>query len=1018
MAITFTNKAAAEMQQRVLGTLKQRALGLPSQGLGEGIPRAQARRWIDTILIHMGNLNIRTIDSLLHQILHLGALQLQLPPTVELEFDDANIFAPLYADFLAAASQGGEPQRSLLENALDAVLHLKGCAQFLPKQSFDAALLNVFKHLLTLPPDTEFSDDPQTLQQAMVREYTLFRQATAEMRRVVEADKLNAQKHFGAFLQKCDAIQLYDKPPRSAYSSKESLEQCVLKASISRITPEAEDCFSHFLRRFQQYDALCLPLRTAQYVAHLVRLCRHLLRRLPDLQRLHGLVPMGQLPLTCRRLLADEFCCNEALCRMGNRLLHLLIDEFQDTSGQQWHALEPLAEEALSKAGSLFYVGDVKQAIYGWRGGDPSLFDTVPQKLHQHPQKENLAFNWRSSEDIVAFTNDFFSQLHGQEFAVEVAEAMCGPDAPPEIPLQFARRLADVYGDVRQKVAPHHCGLRGFVHLENIRADDKAALMDAVGRRLQEILLDELRLTSQAPLARPKDVAILVRTNGQAAEVAKWCLEWGVYVVTENSLMLREHPLIQQLVAFLTFLDYPEDNLAFWQCISGEHLFLGQNDLTAATLHNWLSEKGASPLYKRFQRDFPEAWNSAFAPLFYQAGFMSAYDVLCDLISRFRLLQRHPQDELFIRRFLETAYAAEAQGALSLASFLELWTASGDEHKVPLPENLDAVRVITMHKAKGLEFPIVIVPFHHSKSSGNDDLVSWNTFPDAPPVLTQLSPGLGDDYWEKHLPALLEIINVLYVSWTRAVRGLYCLITTTPQYETSSPLLCALRVLLRAFSPEDPDMPVHRGVTPEELDLGPEDQDQEPLAREPSLLAAAGDVPMQWLPGLKIFRSELEEENFEARKRGTLAHRCLEYLACTQAPDTDVDNALRAGLRGYADPHDPAAFAAANKELESQIHAMLSWVRTHPELEPLLKQGRGEQELLDIAGNIYRVDLLAWTTAGPVAVEYKTGGEKPEHRQQLRNYLQLLHALPRSEGHSPRGLLVYPDLQRITPVEN
>ena len=119
----------------------------------------------------MGNLNIRTIDSLLHQILHLGALQLQLPPTVELEFDDANIFAPLYADFLAAASQGGEPQRSLLENALDAVLHLKGCAQiFCPNNPSTAALLNVFKHLLTLPPDTEFSDDPQTLQQAMVRE--------------------------------------------------------------------------------------------------------------------------------------------------------------------------------------------------------------------------------------------------------------------------------------------------------------------------------------------------------------------------------------------------------------------------------------------------------------------------------------------------------------------------------------------------------------------------------------------------------------------------------------------------------------------------------------------------------------------------------------------------------------------------------------------------------------------------------------------------------------------------------
>jgi len=1043
LAITFTNKAAAEMQQRVLRTLKQRALGQDTGSLGSEISREEAGRWVRVILRRMGSLNIRTIDSLLHQVLRLGALQLALPPDVELEFDLENIFAPLYAECIAAAEQGEEPQQELLDQALDADFRLHGCSKFLPSASFRENVAEVFKFLLSMSPDdpaARLLDDPELLQEALLREYDAFLHAARGMHAAVEADRLQATSNFLKFLDKCLNCGLYDEPPSSAYAGKPGLTDCVKAASRSAVSPQAEAAYSLLKERFRRFATLAGPLKRAQSMAHLARLCQHLLQGLPELLRARSLAPAARLPHLARVLLADEVCCNEALCRMGAQLAHLLIDEFQDTSRLQWAALKPLAEEVLSRGGVLFYVGDVKQAIYRWRGGEASLFADVPGQpgIREHAEDAAptpLPHNWRSSIDVVETNNAFFSQLGDPTTAREVAEVMLDKEAPEAAQAALAELLTTVYGDARQQVAPVNIDKRGFVHLEPVFGQDKADLMQRARLRLESLLLEELGLGGPAPAVRPRDVAILVRTNKESAEAARWCLECGLSVITENSLLLREHPLVQQMTALLAFLDYPRDDLAFWDAASGEHLLLGACGLESEELHSWLAGLERGPLYRRFRQDYPGIWREYFEPLFQQAGFMSAYDVLCDITARFRLLERHPTEELYIRRLLETAHAAEEQGALSLAAFLELWKQKGDEQKVPLPENLDAVRVLTIHKSKGLEFPIVIMPFHHGDDGPEGGLAAWEPADLPGPVLAQLQRNLGDTYYAEAVPRLLEQLNLLYVGWTRAERGLYALLTCTKTYLGRSPLLRALQVLLPEFnlsltpdgnedgdadpSAQPPGEACIIGVPVSELGLAPGQAPAEPAPPRPAPLPLeeAGHMPMDWLPRLNIYRSELDEANFEARKRGTLAHRCLEYLQAAGAPAEDVRHALRAGLRGHGDPHDPAAFATDSPLLEEELAAMLAWVRSHPELEPLLQQGRGEQEILTPDGDVKRVDFLAWDAAGPVAVEYKTGGPSPDHEPQLRRYLELLAAMPRAAGAAPRGLLVYLDEQRIQPVE-
>lgn len=1025
LAITFTNKAAAEMQERVLLSLKERALAAPdapADGPAASISPERARQWLDLLIRRMNRLNIRTIDSLLHRVLRLGALELGLPPNVELEFDPNELFDPLFATLENQASQedhDNAPVHALLEKAVDTLLRVQGCKRFLPAPVFDKSLRAVFAFILGTPMALQ-TDDEQ-VKQLLLRLHAELQAATKAMLQALDMDKLEPVVHFSNYLGRLQDCGLYDLPYESAFARKQNLAACLKKASHGRISPQSEALYASLRQAHAHKAGLTPTLRRAISLTQMAAICVPLFQNMEVLQRVRGVTPMARLPLMTHRLLADQTCVSEALCRMGNSLRHLLLDEFQDTSRAQWHSLEPLAHEVLSKRGSLFYVGDVKQAIYGWRGGDAKLFNEVQDSpalaslLEAPPRRGALPTNWRSAPTIVDFNNDFFGQLADPDISRRVAEALLPTnlDAEEQAAVsELAENIRHTYKNVAQKVATKNLGRKGLVRLLDIRADNKGELLDKVKERLHDLLGELLQR------ARPAEIALLVRKNDQAELAAQWLMEWGHAVITENSLLLEQHPLVRQLVALGSFLDYPLDDVAFHACVSSRELFLDACGLPFAELNDWLSRRREGPLYLQFRQRFPAVWEQWLEPLFLRGGFMSAYDVFADAIQRFGLRRRFPNDAIYCNRLLETAHAAESEGAHSLAAFLELWRQSGDQLKIPLPENIDAIRVLTIHKAKGLQFPVVVVPFHHSGKPPGEDLVAWWPPGSQPerelPVLAPLSRGLGRIYWEHALPELLEQLNLLYVAWTRAERELHCCITSAPHYERNSPALRALRVLLESYGlNEDGDSrekgEVESQATPPTVAKPPE-----PL---PSAWREPGAEPMDWLPRLKIYRSELHKEAFAQRRRGTLYHRCLEHLRVADSLEADVERALRAGLRGLSDPHDPAAFAREQELLKEELRPALAWVRGEERLRACLSRGATEQEVLGPQGETRRMDLLAEVDGRLVAVEYKTGSAAPEHITQLRDYLRLLAALPSAGSPPPLGLLAYLDQRRIQHVE-
>eukprot|EP01022_Parablepharisma_sp_SALTPOND_P016256 TRINITY_DN23573_c0_g1_i1.p2 TRINITY_DN23573_c0_g1~~TRINITY_DN23573_c0_g1_i1.p2 ORF type:complete len:1096 (-),score=331.17 TRINITY_DN23573_c0_g1_i1:4405-7692(-) len=1030
VAATFTHAAAQEMKGRVLKSLKERALDL-EKSRADHHPAAlfsttAAAERLAVILRDLGQLNIRTIDSLLFNLLRLSALELGLPPGFEPVFNPAELFEPLYDRIVSRAQDGDDDAQELIAAACQGVLRYDDPGGFMPSTKFQDRLLEVFG--FRAKESTGFADNVDDLEATLSAEHAAYVDACARLADAMQDLGLSCHSNFLKFLDHQRSLEYPQEPKASAYLEKSCLDEVLNKKSKGKATPETEAAYAEIAARNENLRANMTASLSCFAYAPLAALAEEIVQSLDEIQRQRGLLLADRGPALVRSLLENTGGISEAYCRLGLRLHHLLIDEFQDTSRAQWSALAPLIAESLATGGGFLYVGDVKQAIYGWRGGDARLFDQVvhdPQIAPFAPMAEfnNLPCNWRSTADVVQFNNEFFTRLADPDTAKRVAGAML-PKADEALREFFAAGVIHTFTDAAQQVPDSHADDRGLVRLYRLSGEKVDEYQNAVKERLHDLLFDEF-----LPYRRPGEVAVLVRKNEQARVIASWCIEWGLPVVTESSLRIAEHPVIRQLASFLAFIDYPLDDLAFWEVATAEWLWDTPEE--AARLHSWIAEKRrpgsrGEPLHRVFARNFPHIHAAFFQPFLSQAGLMSPYDILREAVARFGLLEKLPEDELFLRRFLEIAHAADEEGRHSISTFLEYWRSQGLEEKAPLPESMDAIHVTTIHKSKGLEFPVVVVPFHDFSAMSRGGLALWRPLgqeseSDEPGYLVTEQSAAGPERDIRLAGTLAEQLHLLYVAWTRPVEELHAFFSMDLRSTGNKQLLDGLGVLLEPYELLAPGDVWETGQR-KPMDLRPPEPEPERL--ECAAPGVPDDTapyrPMAWLPELKIYRSALEEERFEERRRGTLVHRCLEHLvpATVEGPfGEDVERALRAGLRGLADPHDPAAFAADRDDVAEEISAMLRWLLDQPRYPLFLQQGRAEAQIMDESGGVHRPDLLVSMPGEVLVIEYKTGQPSPDHVTQARRYLNLLAQMEPS-GTTLAAHIVYLDLQRIEEVSH
>jgi ATP-dependent helicase/nuclease subunit A len=773
VAITFTNRAAAEMKERIILALKQITLGAqdgPRLSRETGLKPSEAEAWLDTILAHFSDFHCRTIDSLVYALLRAFSLEMGLRPELEVVFEQDAVLDLCFDRLLASVRWEEAEDRlcRLFTELLETYLRIEEARGLVVERGIRKRLWELYKKA-DIPclagPAPDLARAEEDLQRSAEK-------LLGEIRKAGVEDWLNKRSFQTAFLQ--EPLSHVEK----RFFEKASFAE-LLTAKAQGLDEAArallDDLYQGLKQAREQYLAMLARARVHAYMRALEAL-QHEMRWLSERE---GVILGGGWHSLVRGYLQESPGAGAyAFMKLGSQVRHFLIDEFQDTSRPQWEALLPLLEESLATGGSLFYVGDVKQAIYGWRGGDWRLFKeaataSFPSVPSQGRRAETLTMNYRSLPAIVEFNNGLYRVFADEEFARRIAGVILGEKAEEWAQELLAESIKHNFEDVEQEIAP-------FLQQGQTRGRVEVASFSASGAELRQVV--KKRLIEQVKEVwerrKGKGIAVLVRRNQDAEDIAAWLMAEGIPVVTENSLRLRSSDLIKGLIAFLRFLDYPLDDLAFWGALASR-LFQGLPGISPGVLEGFLAVgRWQPPLYRAFEKRLPEATDAFIRPLLARVGFVTPYDLAREVVERFHLLRRFPEEQVFIQRFFELIFQTETRGQRSLSHFLQFWEQGGMEEKIGLPEEISAVRVLTVHKAKGLEFPVVFIPF-----------TNWRL---EPPRLAKLAEGCFVNL-KRPLPSrlekertmmmindALEALNLLYVATTRAEEELYL-------YETSLP---------------------------------------------------------------------------------------------------------------------------------------------------------------------------------------------------------------------------------------
>ncbi|MHB8109353.1 MAG: UvrD-helicase domain-containing protein, partial [Syntrophorhabdaceae bacterium] len=546
VAITFTNKAAQEMRSRIIDWMKRIILDIPFdnspvkplddimrgiitaspdthgpgtswEGYNEDPARAAFKvrnylieamdRRFSELLREFSHFNVGTIDSFVNLTLKASALRLDLPPDFEVSMETKELIDLVFRECLQKATE--EPRaRRIFDEFLEGYIELEGDrTSWLPVDVLRSAILALWTQEAKenrdffVPEGSERRALPEIRHDIVDKAQCLLECAAGK--------NLSFHQNFINALEKCRS-PYQEVPLASKYFEKE-LEKCLKKGGLP---PDLSDCqLWDELRHLRSLYAQALA--SSRFLPHLDVYAFFKQIFYKEIVELRRIIPIDQLNRLLQGIVNTADFVPEIYYTLSERYIHFLIDEFQDTSLLQWSNIEILAEEALSRGGTLFLVGDRKQAIYRWRGGDPDLVKRIAGKYHeQYPvSRLDLDTNYRSAEHIVFFNNTVFNDGNLLGLARSVLE--------DHEPVSIAELIAP-YRNADQFFLDSKKG-QGCVVIEKVtdpeNEDDTPLTKEKANQAIEQKLRKLLGDIMGRGVYREKDIAVLVRTRDQARTV-------------------------------------------------------------------------------------------------------------------------------------------------------------------------------------------------------------------------------------------------------------------------------------------------------------------------------------------------------------------------------------------------------------------------------------------------------------------------------------------------------------------
>ncbi|MCC9137407.1 UvrD-helicase domain-containing protein [Pontibacter silvestris] len=1052
LAITFTNDAAAEMKERILGALrnfkdnslpekqKQKSEELlvsitedlqveyPEEKLDKEEIRRRAGLLFSQILYNYSDFSVSTIDSFVNKIVQAFTRELNIPHNFEVDLDSQTLVTTAVQLLLDKVSNSKNDLLSeTLENyALEKAREGRSW-NTLPDDLADFAknLLNEQVYEAVTDLQTLTLEDFKSVRNQLLETKKQIEEAAQEAAQQALTTIENAGLSPADFYQSTRGLfgyfSKFTKEADLSYGNNYACQTIAddkwyagkaspaTKNHIDSIRPQLTELYYHIEDIKEKYAATFTLINAIVPHLYKVSVLNELEKCLQEIKRDKNTVHISEFNKRIIDIVLQEpvpFIYE----RLGEKYNHILIDEFQDTSVLQWNNLLPLVDNALASGYFSMVVGDAKQAIYRWRGGEMEqilhLYKKSTEKLYQNRRHGQiireryesinhtlspavLNTNYRSRAEITGFNNELFTFISREHETFEM--------------------FASIYDDKFQQQVPGGSDKSGghvqvmFTHPEdtNYKYDlDGCQRTDILyeGYARPEILsYDESMLNMVLQLVKHsleegytlKDMAILCRTNSKSKLIANFLKERRFDIISQDSLSLQFAEVINLIIALFRVFNRPNDTLA-----KSEALYLvcavAMETIPDTEITQTIAEIAKAPDPQEF---FDQLRVFGFDVNERETGNLSIYELTEQLIRIFDLLGHNSECE-YLFRFLDLVLEYSLKNSNNLNNFLAYWDLQKEKLSINTPKNRNAITITSIHKSKGLAYPIVIIPFADWSTEPMTRALMWSQLPQEVSVTGKLrsvavnistkleTTVLGEQYRTEIEKNFIENLNMLYVALTRPIDRLYLIGNSKDLLDKKkasralegtaknvSHLLYRFLVHKQMWQPDQFCYQLHKGVLK---------QHYSEVSKE-NTYTLEHLITTDWAQRLQLKQHANNVFDFETQTRQRQANKKLHYALSRVIVATQMDDILRQMVnQGIISERE-------RPDLSKRLEEVIRQPKLHHHFTDKVVVEH-EKELLDARAYLYKPDRVVFDGDQVVLIEFKLPPPELEHRNKLDHY--------------------------------
>tara|TARA_Y100001968_G_scaffold328370_2_gene375401 strand:+ start:1056 stop:4172 length:3117 start_codon:yes stop_codon:yes gene_type:complete len=976
LAITFTNKAASEMKTRIVDALFHFKSGPNIQNESfktlysdlkielkytDSQLVEKSTKFLSDIIHHYGYFSVSTIDKFIHKIIRGFTYELDLPSNFEVEMDSDK----------------------MINDGVSSLLDEIGLNKILTKN-----LITYSKHKINEDKHWDIHDDLFKISKQLFKDHTssfINNLPETTIIQNTQRELLLKIKHFEGQVEqiKSSIKQVISGIPEQAFLYKDlprylnkKLKKPYLDITISNRLLESikkktwykkSETDAHKKQIDNVSELLCSNLheliqlieldysyylfyRTCYSSFFLTSVLSKLGKKINNIKKENSIVHISEFNQIIHRFLRESpapFIYE----KIGNRYAHYFIDEFQDTSKTQWRNLIPLVEEALATGGTCLIVGDGKQAIYRWRGGEVSQFLQLCSSVEPHElmhfdiNVDSLNTNYRSGKNIVDFNNAFFSFL-SQNF------------------IDPYRRL---YKNLTQNA---HYKEEGYIDISILETKGEETLNETLQLLYQQILLIEKDNYNFS------DVVILTRNNKEITKIATYLTERGVPIISSESLLLSNSPTIQFILDNFSVILDEKNFLAKAKLLT---YLISNNIIRADSPHEIIANFSNSDnlQFQSFLNEMGLQWDIE------HLKRLNIYE-LAEVLIRLFGLDKAPN--IYITFFLDFIFDFSIKKNPSINDFLDYWMQKQASVSIIIPPGINAIEIMTIHKSKGLQFPIVLFPFANWKEDLGIEKKWFNlssvfkkqsidkniaTLLPLKKELEKWPKPFPESYLKHKSDSLLDNINLLYVAMTRPKERLYII-------SNSDPRKGGIYKYFRDFLTQTKTSNIHKST----FVFGKKHIKKSEIKTQ-DIIENFDFISSAWRHRIRIRDTRQFNKNLNQKYSiiwGELIHEIMSGV------NEESDIEIMLNKLNVINKHGLQAHQRITKEIKKIINRQ--------EIKHLFQSNLevfSETSILNVDGVIYRPDRVVIHAKNEVSlIDYKTGKKKKSDIDQLKIYENIL----------------------------